>query len=94
MITITFAIGAFLGLSILGYFTYDYRNKAQIFQAKFESTKDFANEAASRILELENSKKELAVRIHELEKEKLIIVEKLSNQPTTKPVKAKKTNKK
>jgi uncharacterized membrane-anchored protein YhcB (DUF1043 family) len=66
MITITFSIAAILGMSALGYFTYDWRKKALDFKVKFEATKDFADKAAVQILKHEAKTAELSTKIVEL----------------------------
>lgn len=63
MVTISITVGALLGLSILGYFTYDFRKKALDWQVKFESTRQFADEAAVRILKLEKDNLQLAEQV-------------------------------
>ena len=63
MLTITITVGALLGFSVLGYFTYDFRKKALDWQVKFESTKQFADDAAKRILKLEKDNLQLAEQV-------------------------------
>lgn len=95
MITVTITIGAILGFSALGYFTYDWRKKALDFKVKFESTKEFADASARHILKLENKNAELASKVVELKNKNVMLesaatVAKASekpanNAPTMKP---------
>lgn len=60
MLTVTITIAAFLGLSVVSYFANEYRKSAADYKAKFESTKEFADEAAKSILKLEQRNKDFS----------------------------------
>ena len=82
MIIVTITVGAILTLSVLGYFVNHYREEARNSQAKYLATKQFADNAAARILRLESDNKAMASHINTLVSEK-------SEAPiATKPVEA------
>ncbi len=70
MLFITISVLSFIGFCILGFCVYDYRNKAIDCKIKYNSTKDFAENAAKKILELEAVKSEMAAKL--IEKDRII----------------------
>ena len=63
MITVTITVAALAATSILGYFIYRYKNEAETYKVKFQSTKEFADKAGSRILKLEATNTDLSNHI-------------------------------
>ncbi len=66
MLIVTITAAALLSTAYLGYLTFKYRTEALDNQVKFDASKEFADAAAKRILELETSKSELAVQVVKL----------------------------
>ena len=66
MIIVTITVGAILTLSVLGYFVNHYREEARNSQAKYLATKQFADNAAARIIRLESDNKAMASHINNL----------------------------
>ncbi len=69
MLIITISVLSFIGFSVLGYLIYSYRNKAIDCSIKYNATKEFAEIAAKRIIELENVKAQMAQTIFTLTKD-------------------------
>ena len=69
MLVITISVLSFIGFSVLGYLVYSYRNKAIDCSIKYSATKDFAEIAALRILELESTKAAMSQTIITLTKD-------------------------
>jgi len=63
MLTVTISIGALLAVGVLAYFNYENKKQAADYKAKFESTRDFAEESAKTILKLEQRGKDLSSSI-------------------------------
>ena len=70
MLSITISVISFIGFCSLGYYAYDNRSKAIDCKIKYNSTKDFAENAAKKILELEAVKSEMAAKL--IEKDRII----------------------
>ena len=68
MLVITISVLSFVGFCVLGYYVNDFRKKAIDCKIKYNSTKDFAEIAAKRILELEAIKSEMSAKIIEMDK--------------------------
>lgn len=63
---LTLTIASLVGCSILGYYTTRYRKQAIEAKIKYESTKNFSDEAAARILKLEYDNASLAETVRSL----------------------------
>jgi hypothetical protein len=102
MLTVTISIAAILAVGTLAYFNNDYRKAAADYKAKFESTRDFAEESAKSILKSEQRAKELSNTIVMLKAEVAAlqaakVVQREASKPTVNPqitdaVTANKTN--
>lgn len=87
MLTVTITIAAFLGLSVVSYFANEYRKSAADYQAKFESTKQFADEAGKTILKLEQRNKDFSNTIVMLKAEVAALqVSKAAKEVSKQPV--------
>lgn len=95
MIATIITIAALIAASVTGYLAYTYKNEAADSNAKFQSTKEFAESSASKIVRLEADNKSMANKIilltHELEAAKRVEAPK-ATKTTKKPSKAKKSN--
>ena len=69
MLVITISVLSFIGFSVLGYLVHSYRNKAIDCSIKYNATKEFAEIASLRILELENTKAAMSQTIIALTKD-------------------------
>lgn len=85
MVTVTITVAAFVALSVATYLTLEARKQAADYKAKFESTKEFADEAAKTILKLEQSRKDLSNTIVLMKSE--IAAMQISKEPVAKEVK-------
>lgn len=65
MLVLSISILSFIGFCVLGFYCHYYRNKAIECSIKYNSTKDFAENAAKKILELEAVKSEMSATIVE-----------------------------
>ena len=65
MLLLSISILSFIGFCVLSFYSVYYRNKAIECNIKYNSTKDFAENAAKRILELEAIKSEMSATIVE-----------------------------
>lgn len=63
---LTLTIASLVGCSILGYYTAKYRKSAIDARVKYEASKSFSDEAATRIIKLEYDNASLAETVRSL----------------------------